>query len=426
MAGPALDFLGVVARAQRQQAQAGAAAFHALRIEQFVPEHLQAAADRQQRLVGLRMTPDRIGHTGRLEPLQVFGNVLGAGQDQQVGSKHRFRVAGPAQVHAWQRVERLKLVQIADARIRHHDDRQRAGSGGTCGRGVEDTVFLGQAVVALQRQHAHGGHAGQRLQHLRAGREQAGVAPELVQHEAADQRALGGRQQLVRAVEVREGATAVDVAHQQHRRAGLARHPHVGDVAAVQVDLGGRAGAFDHQHIVLGHQRVQGVARRGPHQFAAAAPRHAREFGVPLAEQDHLAAVVALGLEQDRVHPHLGHPACRHGLEILGAAHFTPGHDTRVVAHVLRLVGRDFQATPRVPAAQRGREKTFASAAGGAANHHGFGHFRGHVDSWAAWCHASTNACCASGGCALTRTQPGRPNEVASRSLTPCARRRIS
>ena len=240
-----------------------------------MPEHLQAAADRQQRLVGLCMTSDRIGHTGRLEPLQVFGHVLGARQDQQVGSKHRSGVAGPAQLHARQRAQGLELVQIADSWIGHHDDRQGAVSSVASGRGIEDTVFLGQAVVAHQRQHAHGWHAGQRLQHLGAGRQQAGVAPELVQHEAANQRTLSGRQQLVRAVEVRKGAAAVDVAHQQHRRAGLARHAHVGDVAAVQVDLGGRARAFDHQHLVLSHQRVQGVAGRGPHQFAAAAPRHA-------------------------------------------------------------------------------------------------------------------------------------------------------
>jgi hypothetical protein len=56
------------------------------------------------------------------------------------------------------------------------------------------------------------------------------------------------------------------------QRAGMARHAHVDDVAGVQVDLGGRARAFDHHHVVLGAQLVQRSGDLRPHGLAAAAP----------------------------------------------------------------------------------------------------------------------------------------------------------
>ncbi len=63
------------------------------------------------------------------------------------------------------------------------------------------------------------GHAGEFAQLLGARRQQRRVAPEAVEHEAADQRALVRWQQLVRAVQVREGAAAVDVGDEQAGRA---------------------------------------------------------------------------------------------------------------------------------------------------------------------------------------------------------------
>ena len=86
---------------------------------------------------------------------------------------------------------------------------------------------------------------------------------------------------------------------------------------------------------------------------------------------------VALGLEQQRVHAHIGHGVGGQRLEILGTADFalplSDAHHPCVVAHVLRLERRNLEALARVVAAQRGGQPAFASAAGGAQHHDAFG-----------------------------------------------------
>jgi hypothetical protein len=83
-----------------------------------------------------------------------------------------------------------------------------------------------------------------------------------------------------------------------------------------------------------------------------------RQIVAPLAEQDHLAVCVRLRLEQHGIHAHIGNAARRERLKILSAAHFPVGNDARIVAHVLRLERRHFEAAPGIPARQRRREQS--------------------------------------------------------------------
>ena len=147
----------------------------------------------------------------------------------------------------------------------------------------------------------------------------------------------------------------VNVGHQQARGVGVQRHAHVDDVAARQIDFGGRTRALNHHHIVLGHQLVQRFGNVRPDMQTAPAPRHGGELVTHLPHQHHLAVGVALGLEQQRIHTHLGLCTGGQRLKILGAANFTLAvtgrHDAGVVAHVLRLEGRDLEALAGVMAA---------------------------------------------------------------------------
>jgi hypothetical protein len=104
---------------------------------------------------------------------------------------------------------------------------------------MNHAIFLRQAVVPPHRQHGHGGHAGQVLQHLRARCQQRRITPELVQHEASDAQSIGFGQQRPGAVEVRKGPAAVDVGDQQAGGVAVPGHAQVHDVAVGQVDLGG-------------------------------------------------------------------------------------------------------------------------------------------------------------------------------------------
>ena len=130
------------------------------------------------------------------------------------------------------------------------------------------------------------------------------------------------------------------------------------------------------------------------------------DFGLILLEegsnvQDNCTLHVGPG-ETCRLGPrsHVGHGAGGQGLEILGAADLAAAfrraaprkarplggqrstrsgkrggsrNHARVVAHVLRLEGRDLQAPAGIPAAQRGRQPALAGAAGGAQHHHAAG-----------------------------------------------------
>jgi hypothetical protein len=173
------------------------------------------------------------------QPGQIGSGVLGARQDHPVGTVQLTRVAGPAQAHAGGTAQGLELVEVAQARVSDHHDAQGLGRAVGGGGVVEHAVFFGQAMATPHGQHAHGGHAGEGLQLLRARGEQAGVAPEAVEHKALDQGAFMRGQELMGAVEVGEGATAVDVGDQQAGGSGVQRGAHVDVVAAVQVDLGG-------------------------------------------------------------------------------------------------------------------------------------------------------------------------------------------
>ena len=319
----------------------------------------------------------------RAQPGQVAGGVLGAGQDDPVGPGHVGGRTRPHQPHARNVLQRLEFVEVADARVR--DDRDGpAHATGRDGALIEDAVFLRQAMAPPHRQRGDRGDAGEVLQHSGPGLEQRGVAAELVEHEAADELALALVQQGPRAVQVGEGAAAVDVGHQQAARLRMLRDAQVDDVAVHQVDLGGRAGAFDHHHVVVLAQFIERAGDHGPHLRAALVPWNAGQGLVHLPQQHHLAVGVVLGLEQQRVHAHVRLGPRGQRLEVLRAADLAAGNDTRVVAHVLRLEGRHLQAAPRIPAAQRGGQPALAGAAGRAQHHDAACAHRPALIRWAA------------------------------------------
>jgi hypothetical protein len=79
------------------------------------------------------------------------------------------------------------------------------------------------------------------------------------------------------------------------------------------------------------------------------------------AEDDDLRAVVALGLEQDRVHVHGRRDARRLGLRGLRPPDLAAvGRDRGVQRHVLGLEGRHAVARAREEPAERGREDALA------------------------------------------------------------------
>ena len=117
--------------------------------------------------------------------------------------------------------------------------------------------------------------------------------------------ASAGSITALRADEAGDHAAAVDVADQHDRHVGGAGEAHVGDVAGAQVDLGGRARAFDQHEVALRPRGVPKLSSTAPSSLGFSRLVFAR-LGVAddLALHDDLRADLALGLQQHRVHVH--------------------------------------------------------------------------------------------------------------------------
>ena len=220
--------------------------------------------------------------------------------------------------------------------------------------GVEPQAFLpGQDAVD--------GTAGEPAEHDQAAVQQFRGAAELVDHEAADERLVFGREQGQRAVHGGEHPAAVDVAGHDDRQAGRAGQAHVGHVGFAQVDLGRAARALADDHVVGGPQPGQAVQGDLAQPRRVRAVPHRVGFGLGVAEHDDLAAPVAARLEQHRVHVGDRLDAGRGRLHRLGAADLgaVQGHE-RVQRHVLRLERRDLHALPGQPPAQPGDQHALA------------------------------------------------------------------
>ena len=171
------------------------------------------------------------------------------------------------------------------------------------------------------------------------------VAPELVQHEATDPPTVGLRKQAPRPVEVREHAAAVDVPDEDDRRVGDPRRAHVGEVGLEEVDLRRAARPLEQHEVVLGQKLAQRALDRRPEPGAALAPGQCAEREVARPSTTTWLRVSAFGLDEHRVHAHVGRDPRGERLEVLRDADLAAVDDPRVVRHVLGLERRD--PTPR-------------------------------------------------------------------------------
>jgi hypothetical protein len=80
---------------------------------------------------------------GLPQPADVVGDMLRAGQDQQVRAGNGLRMPRPAHGGAGYALQRRKFIEIADSGVGDDHDRQSC----THGPRIEDAVFLGQSMI---------------------------------------------------------------------------------------------------------------------------------------------------------------------------------------------------------------------------------------------------------------------------------------
>ncbi|GIJ80677.1 hypothetical protein Xph01_51090 [Micromonospora phaseoli] len=159
---------------------------------------------------------DRVGEARLAQPRQVGHGRLGAGQHDQVGGGQLGRLDGQPHSHPGLGGERLDIGGVADPGQPQHGHVEPLGAvrGGRTAEHptVGERVLRVEPQVQRPGQHPVGGTAGHAAQHLQPGGEQAEIAPELVDHEAGEQRLVGGVEQGQGAEHGGEHTAPVDVA----------------------------------------------------------------------------------------------------------------------------------------------------------------------------------------------------------------------
>jgi hypothetical protein len=342
-----------------------------LRVPDQRAQHLEAAADADDRRPSLQAA----GHVGSearvLQPTEVGDRALGSRQDEGVGHAvvRPFEVA-EADVRL--RLEGVEVGEVGHPRVQHHVDADLARRRSSADLPRRDGVLFGQADVAEVRHDAEHRPRGLALEELQAGLQDPEVAAELVDDEAAHARPLGFEEQVHRADDLGEDAAHVDVRGEQHGSIGDFRGAHVDDVGVAEVDLGGAAGAFDDDDVVVALEAGEAApdeAEQG--RFVVLVLGRGHGLHGP-AHHDNLGGGIGGRLEQHRVHVHGRLEAAGAGLDRGGAADLAAVEaDVRIVGHVLRLERSDAESVLAQDAAEGGHEGGLAHPTGGALDHDG-------------------------------------------------------
>ena len=210
---------------------------------------------------------DRVVEPARAQPGEVGGDVLRAGQDDEVGAGELGRAPRPDDVGHL--LQRLELVEVRRRRVAHDGDPRRAGP-----RGRRRGAVLVRQPVLDARQQADVGHPGRALELLRARARAARSSPRnLFSTKPRRELAVLVGHERPRAVEVREGAAAVDVRDEHDGRVGRVRGAHVREIGGAQVRLGRAPGALEQHELVLREQLLQRPLRDRPERRRPLAPR---------------------------------------------------------------------------------------------------------------------------------------------------------
>ena len=187
------------------------------------PEHLEAAADPQHRPTRGGVREHGPVQPARAQPGEVGDGRPRAGQHDEVGVGERARVGGEDHVEVRLQPERVDVGEVADPR--QPDDRHPAAP--------PPDRRPSRSSASSESSHSVGSHGStpntrrpvSAHSSSQPGREQRGIAAELVDHEARDQRLVLGREQRDGAEHRGEHPAAVDVADHDGRQPACRASP---------------------------------------------------------------------------------------------------------------------------------------------------------------------------------------------------------
>ena len=231
------------------------------------------------------------------------------------------------------------------------------------------------------RHYAQHRYTADALQHPSTLVEEAHVASELVDDDAFYEFPVLGCLQHNAAIDRGKDTATINVAHQNHIGMGMSGHRKIHQISISQIDFSNAAGALHHDGIVAGRKTIEGRAylgteinRASSSTRTSAPPPIVIGIAVPYwpATEHHLRGVVALGLQQQRVHVRMTGNAGGLGLHSLSTTYLQPFRcGVGVQCHVLRLERCRRVAVLLEDAAQSCRDNALANIAASACQHHG-------------------------------------------------------
>ena len=191
-----------------------------------------------------------------------------------------------------------------------------------------------------------------------AGVKERRISAKFIDQKSADHGGVFVRENGLRAHQLGDHTTPVDISAKDNGHVGCTCKPHIGNVAGAQIDLGRAAGAFDDNQIILAAQPIKAF-QDILQQFGPARPvvRCVRKTVGP-AVYDDLSSGLRLGFKEHRIHVHMWRqPRCLRLKRLRAsdlAAFCCRGC---IVRHVLRLERRDRKTLGAGNAAQPGDEQ---------------------------------------------------------------------
>ncbi len=195
-------------------------------------------------------------------------------------------IGGPAQFDARIRPPGLTIGEVRQMREAHPGHHIARSANAVVAR---QAIFFLRLKVGSKGQGAKHGKAGcVRLQPVLRVREQRHIPAKPIDDGAQTACPISRREQRPDTRELREDATAVDIAHEQPPTIDMTARPHIDQIAPVQVQLHGAAGAFHQQDVAAVTPGVENFRDRLPEFVEVPVIVYRRVMTSSLAQHDQL------------------------------------------------------------------------------------------------------------------------------------------
>ena len=346
---------------------------HSEGVADSLPQHLEPAADADDRPPGPVQVQDFIGIALSLQKQKIVDRILRPGEDHGIRLTDFLTGMDVPEMDCGFVFQWVEVGEVGDMGKVEDGDLQRPIS-------FRDIYFIQGHSILLRHvevfqegndpQHRDSGFF---LQEFQPGSQETQVSPEFIDDKPLNAFSLFLAQKFKGPHQGSEDPSFVNISHEKNRGIGYFSHAHVGDIPIPQVDLRRASGSFDDDHLIFLRDPPVTLPHC-PDRFFLEAMVYG---GIHIAEDfplnDHLGPGIRIGFEEHRVHVHVGLQAGGLCLDHLGPPHLSSVRsDEGVQGHVLGLERGHAEAVLPEHPAHSGHDHALAHKRPGPLDHQRF------------------------------------------------------